>query len=161
MILTEHHFECPSLKGDCTGSSESTLVEMPHSLFGKHMSLLKLQILMVFNRNFHSRVPAPLKWLAGLFYFLILKAFKLLTDHSKAELLYLSSPLTYCLVCVLQPCVHLLGKGLRPASPVRQVQHLLDPLFWPSMLSTVFFLSRFVFFSLSLPLILLNHATIY
>ena len=26
MILTEHHFECPSLKGDCTGSSESTLV---------------------------------------------------------------------------------------------------------------------------------------
>ena len=31
-----------------------------------------------------------------------------------------------------------LGKGLRPASPVRQLQHLLHPLFWPSMLSTVF-----------------------
>ena len=61
MILTEHHFEFPSLKGDCTGSSESTLVKMPHSLFGKHMSLLKLQILMVSNRNFRSRVPAPLK----------------------------------------------------------------------------------------------------
>ena len=41
MILTEHHFEFPSLKGDCTGSSGSTLVKMPHSLFGKHMSLLK------------------------------------------------------------------------------------------------------------------------
>ena len=30
MLLTEHHFEFPSLKGDCTGSSESTLVKMPH-----------------------------------------------------------------------------------------------------------------------------------
>ena len=126
MILTEHHFEFPSLKGDCTGSSESTLVKMPQSLFGKQMSLL----------------------------ILILKAFKLLTDRSKAELLYLCSPLTYCLVCVLQPCVHLLGKGLRPASPVRQVQHLLDPLFWPSMLSTglstVFlYLVSFFFFELA------------
>ena len=51
MILSEHRFEFPSLKGDCTGSSEFTLVKMPHSLFGKHMSLLKLQILMVSNRN--------------------------------------------------------------------------------------------------------------
>ena len=76
------------------------------------------------------------------------------------ELLYLCSPLTYCLVYVLQPCVHLLGRGLRPALPVRQVQHLLDPLFWPSMLSTVF-LYLVSFFPLSLPLILFNHATIY
>ena len=30
MLLIEHHFEFPSLKGDCTGSSESTLVKMPH-----------------------------------------------------------------------------------------------------------------------------------
>ena len=29
-LLTEHHLECLSLKGDCTGSSESTLVKMPH-----------------------------------------------------------------------------------------------------------------------------------
>ena len=28
--LTEHHLEFLSLKGDCTGSSESTLVKMPH-----------------------------------------------------------------------------------------------------------------------------------
>ena len=46
------------------------------------------------------------------------------------------------------------GKGAKA-----QVQHLLDPLFWPSMLCSF---SRFVFFfSLSLPLILFNHATIY
>ena len=29
-ILTEHHLELLSLKGGCTGSSESTLVKMPH-----------------------------------------------------------------------------------------------------------------------------------
>ena len=29
-LLTEHHFEFPSLKGGCTGSSESTLVKMQH-----------------------------------------------------------------------------------------------------------------------------------
>ena len=29
-LLTEHHFGFLSLKGGCTGSSESTLVKMPH-----------------------------------------------------------------------------------------------------------------------------------
>ena len=29
-LLTGHHFEFLSLKGDCTGSSEPTLVKMPH-----------------------------------------------------------------------------------------------------------------------------------
>ena len=29
-LLTEHHLEFLSLKGDCTGSSESTLVKMLH-----------------------------------------------------------------------------------------------------------------------------------
>ena len=29
-LLTEHHLEFISLKGGCTGSSESTLVKMPH-----------------------------------------------------------------------------------------------------------------------------------
>ena len=29
-LLTEQHFEFLSLKGGCTGSSESTLVKMPH-----------------------------------------------------------------------------------------------------------------------------------
>ena len=30
-LLTEHHLEFLSLKGGCTGLSESTLVKMPHS----------------------------------------------------------------------------------------------------------------------------------
>ena len=29
-LLTEHHLEFLSLKGGCIGSSESTLVKMPH-----------------------------------------------------------------------------------------------------------------------------------
>ena len=29
-LLTEHHFEFLSLKGGCKGSSESTLVKIPH-----------------------------------------------------------------------------------------------------------------------------------
>ena len=29
-LLTEHHLEILSFKGGCTGSSESTLVKMPH-----------------------------------------------------------------------------------------------------------------------------------
>ena len=29
-LLTEHHLEFLCLKGGCTGSSESTLVKMPH-----------------------------------------------------------------------------------------------------------------------------------
>ena len=29
-LLTEHHLEFLSFKGGCTGSDESTLVEMPH-----------------------------------------------------------------------------------------------------------------------------------
>ena len=29
-LLTERHLEFLSLKGDCTGSSESTLITMPH-----------------------------------------------------------------------------------------------------------------------------------
>ena len=29
-LLIEHHLEFLSLKGGCTGSSESTLVKMPH-----------------------------------------------------------------------------------------------------------------------------------
>ena len=29
-LLTEHHLEFLSLKGGCTGSSESILVKMPH-----------------------------------------------------------------------------------------------------------------------------------
>ena len=43
-LLTEHHFEFLSLKGGCTGLSESTLVKMPHcckSHVVAHLSISK------------------------------------------------------------------------------------------------------------------------
>ena len=38
-LLNEHHLEFLRLKGDCTGSSESTLVKMPHCWKSRHGSL--------------------------------------------------------------------------------------------------------------------------
>ena len=34
-LLTEHYLEFLSLKGGCTGSSDSTLVKMPHCLISQ------------------------------------------------------------------------------------------------------------------------------
>ena len=36
-LLTEHRLEFVSLKGGCTGSSESTLVKMPHCVAAQFM----------------------------------------------------------------------------------------------------------------------------
>ena len=36
-LLTEHRLEFGSLKGGCTGSSESTLVRMPHCVAAQFM----------------------------------------------------------------------------------------------------------------------------
>ena len=40
-LLTEHHLEFVSLKGGCTGSSDSTLVKMPHC-WKSHVAAHKL-----------------------------------------------------------------------------------------------------------------------
>ena len=45
MLLTEHHLEFLSLKGGCTGSSESTLVKMTHC-WKSHVAA-QMKILMV------------------------------------------------------------------------------------------------------------------
>ena len=39
-LLTEHHLEFISLKGGCRGSSESTLVKMPHYWKSCHGSII-------------------------------------------------------------------------------------------------------------------------
>ena len=42
-LLNEYNLEFLSLTGDCTGSSESTLVKMPHNdIVGNHMPRLIL-----------------------------------------------------------------------------------------------------------------------
>ena len=46
-LLTEHHMEFLSLKGGCRGSSESTLVKMPHcwkSHVAAHIILLGFRV---------------------------------------------------------------------------------------------------------------------
>ena len=58
MLLIEHYLEFLSLKGGCTGSSESTLVKMTHC--SKSHVAAQIKFFMVSNRNFRSRVPAPL-----------------------------------------------------------------------------------------------------
>ena len=42
-LLTEHHLEFLSLKGGCTGSSESTNVKMPHCWKSHAMAHIVLQ----------------------------------------------------------------------------------------------------------------------
>ena len=46
-LLTEHALEFLSLKGGCTGSSESTLVKMPHC-WKSHAAALIMPDLQVF-----------------------------------------------------------------------------------------------------------------
>ena len=51
-LLTEHHLEVLSLKGGCTGSSESTLVNMPYC-WKSHdgANLVEINILTCINSN--------------------------------------------------------------------------------------------------------------
>ena len=53
-LLTEHHLEFLSIKGGCTGSSESTFVKMPHcwkSHMAAHLYILLLYaVLQVYNK---------------------------------------------------------------------------------------------------------------
>ena len=65
MLLTEHHLEFLSVNGGCTGSSEATLVKMTHC-WKSHVAA-QTRSLLVSNRNFHSRVPAPLNSLQDYF----------------------------------------------------------------------------------------------
>ena len=56
-LLTGHHLEFLSLKGGCTGSSESKLVKMPHclkSFVGAHLLVETYQEL--FNPRPHSQL---------------------------------------------------------------------------------------------------------
>ena len=66
-LLTEHHLAFLSLKGGCTGSSQSTLVKMPHcwkshvmaQLFGKYHQLVDLYKT---SSNYGPVAKKPLPW---------------------------------------------------------------------------------------------------
>ena len=44
-LLTKHHYKFLTLKGGCTGSSESTLVK--YHIIGNHMSRLNCRLLQI------------------------------------------------------------------------------------------------------------------
>ena len=61
-LLTEHHLEFLSLKGDCTGSSESTLVKLPHC-WKSHVTAQLCRSsteLVAYAKGFAS-VPSPIR----------------------------------------------------------------------------------------------------
>ena len=56
-LLTERHLELPSLKGGCTGSSESTLVKIPHcwkSHVTAHFIIIMLTVYICTNFKFYD-----------------------------------------------------------------------------------------------------------
>ena len=63
-LLTEHHLEFLSLKGGCTGSSESTLAKMPHC-WKSHVAT-QLCTLVSCSLKFQLRRSIPVKVLARL-----------------------------------------------------------------------------------------------
>ena len=48
-LLTEHHLRFLSLNGGCTGSSESTLVKMPHCWKSHAAAHLEMWTLDIYN----------------------------------------------------------------------------------------------------------------
>ena len=50
-LLAEHHLEFLSLKGGCTGSSESTLVKITHCWKSRHGSFVVYLFLVTFFTN--------------------------------------------------------------------------------------------------------------
>ena len=49
-LLSEHHLEFLSLKGVCTGSSEYTLVKMPHCWKSHVTAHIAMAFIVVYNR---------------------------------------------------------------------------------------------------------------
>ena len=67
-LLTEHHLEFLSLKGGCTGSSESILVKMPHcwkshvmahvkhKYFAQVLYFVQFYVIVLAKRKYHIRI---------------------------------------------------------------------------------------------------------
>ena len=69
-LLTEHHLEFLSLKGGCRGSSQLTLVKMPHcwkSHVGAHLKVCKTIILSCIVESFMSYLPLDYNTVVGAF----------------------------------------------------------------------------------------------
>ena len=74
-LLTEHHLEFLSLKGNCTGSSESTLVKMPHCCKLCVMAQLYLPVMCVYvcsNVSFYL-CQGAIRRVSYLWFWLVIK----------------------------------------------------------------------------------------
>ena len=90
-LLNEHHLEFLSLKGGCTGSSESIHVKVPHCW--KPHSICTPS----------SRVKSTLELVKALQYFLLTIP-RWPTSFVNLFVLLFVFVLSYCHVCFLQPC---------------------------------------------------------
>ena len=62
-LLTEQHLEFLSLKGGCTGSSESTLVKMPHCWKSHVTAHIYSNFIIVSSKNVNHNLS---RWFCGI-----------------------------------------------------------------------------------------------
>ena len=60
-LLTEHHLDFLHLKGGCTGSSESTLVKMPHCWKSHAMAQLLHPLRVQCNYLYRNKAASTIK----------------------------------------------------------------------------------------------------
>ena len=65
-LLTEHNLELLCLLGDCTGSSESTHVKMPHC-WKSCVEYLVAEFLTVNNQSTGREFAEDIVWFVGLY----------------------------------------------------------------------------------------------
>ena len=63
-LLSEHHLEFQSLRGGCTGSSESTLVKMPHC-WKSHATANRILVLNAYAQSHSLNAHAQLSSVVG------------------------------------------------------------------------------------------------
>ena len=63
-LLSEHHLEFQSLRGGCRGSSESTLVKMPHC-WKSHATAHRILELIAYAQNHSLNAHAQLSSVVG------------------------------------------------------------------------------------------------
>ena len=82
-LLSEHHLEFLSLKGGCTGSSESTLVKVPHCLKSHVTAQINVQYCFAYHQMLSHQMLSGFKVVftvfktASLYFFIILFCFVL------------------------------------------------------------------------------------
>ena len=83
-LLTEHHLEFLSLTGGCKGSSESTLVKMPHCWKSHVAAHIKEKIALLLKAVTLSKLILSTEFLNAYFYYFYIVKVKYWIHLSKA-----------------------------------------------------------------------------